>query len=422
MNKYVYPPESDILEYKADNTKTYLKTVSAFANYKTGTVIFGVDDKGNPVELKDPKALALDIENTVNDSIDPVPRFTIDSVLPNGPVELTVFEGKQKPYLYKAKAYRRSGTSTVPVSTVELNRLVLEGMNLSYDATPARTQDLTFDFLAGEFEKRTGIENFNLDILRTLELYSNKDGYNRAAELLADRNQYPGTDVVRFGENISIILDRKTTEHVSVLEAFENAMAMYRQYYQYELIEGEQREAVERIPEKAFREALANALIHRQWDVNAHVQIAMYHDRIEIISPGSLPEEISEYEYWERQVSFLRNPIMAEVFFKLHLIEHYGTGTQRIREGYEGYLQQPHFEQTEHYMIVILPVVDLVELDQTEKTIIAALQPGLELSRAQLEEKTGIEKYKLIRTLSDLSERGLITRTGAARATRYKRG
>lgn len=90
---------------------------------------------------------------------------------------------------------------------------------------------------------------------------------------------------------------------------------IYRQYYQYELIEGERREAVERIPEKAFREALANALIHRQWDVNAHMQIAMYHDRIEIISPGSLPEEISEYEYWERQVSFLRNPIMAEVFF-----------------------------------------------------------------------------------------------------------
>lgn len=73
-------------------------------------------------------------------------------------------------------------------------------------------------------------------------------------------------------------------------------------------------------------------------------------------------------------------------------------------------------------MMVILPVVDLVELDQTEKTIITALQPGLELSRAQLEEKTGIEKYKLIRTLSELSERGLITRTGAARATRYKRG
>ena len=74
-------------------------------------------------------------------------------------------------------------------------------------------------------------------------------------------------------------------------------------------------------------------------------------------------------------------------------------------------------------MMVILPVVDLVELDQTEKTIITALQPGLELSRAQLEEeKTGIEKYKLIRTLSDFSERGLITRTGAARATRYRRG
>jgi len=422
MNKYVYPPESDILEYKADKTKTYLKTVSAFANYKTGTVLFGIDDNGDPVELDDPKAFAQDIENTINDSISPVPRFTIDPFLPHGPVELTVFEGRQKPYLYKAKAYRRSGTSTVPVSTVELNRLVLEGMNLSYDATQASTQDLTFNFLAGEFEKRAGIENFNLDILRTLELYSNKDGYNRAAELLADRNNFPGTDVVRFGDTISVMLDRKRTEHVSILEAFENAMAMYRQYYQYEVIEGERRITIERIPEKAFREALANALIHRQWDVNAQVQISMYHDRIEITSPGTLPDEVSENEYWERQVSVLRNPKVAEVFFKLQLIEHYGTGTQRIRDEYESYLRQPHFEQTDNYMIVVLPVVDLVDLNQTEEAIINALRPGLELSRAQLEEKTGIEKYKLIRTLSELSERGLITRTGAARATRYKRG
>lgn len=422
MDKYVYHSESDILEYKANNTKTYLKTVSAFANYKTGSIIFGIDDNGNPVELEDPKTLAQDIENTINDSIAPVPRFMITPTFPHGPVELTVFEGKQKPYLYKAKAYRRSGTSTVPVSSIELNRLVLEGMNLSYDATPATDQHLTFHYLAEEFEKRTDIENFNLDILRTLGLYTNKDGYNRAAELFADLNSYPGTDVVRFGDNISIMLDRKTTEHCSILEAFENSMAMYRQYYQYEVVEGERRKTVERIPEKAFREGLANALIHRQWDVNAQVQIAMYHDRIEITSPGKLPDEVSENEYWERQVSVLRNPKVAEVFFKLHLIEHYGTGTQRIREEYEDHLQQPHFEQTDNYMIVVLPVVDLVDLSQTEEAIINALLPGMELSRAQLEERTGIEKYKLIRTLNELSERGLIIRIGAARATRYKRG
>lgn len=106
--------------------------------------------------------------------------------------------------------------------------------------------------------------------------------YNHAAELLADENEFPGIDVARFGENISIILKRAIFENESVLDELEKAVAVYRDYYQYEEIQGMDRVKVETIPEEAFRETIANALIHRTWDVNAQIRVMLFDDRIEV--------------------------------------------------------------------------------------------------------------------------------------------
>ena len=91
-------------------------------------------------------------------------------------------------------------------------------------------------------------------------------------------------------------------------------MEMFRKYYQYEKIEGMERKVLERVPENAFREALANALVHRLWDMPASVKVSMYKDRIEISSPGGLPAGISREEYLDGQISMLRNPIIGNVF------------------------------------------------------------------------------------------------------------
>lgn len=105
---------------------------------------------------------------------------------------------------------------------------------------------------------------------------------------MADKNHFPGIDIVKFGENISIIQKRTTFESTSVLDAYEKALAIFRDYYQYEVIQGGDRKKMEKIPEAAFREAIANALIHRVWDVDAHIRVSMFDDRIEVISPGEL--------------------------------------------------------------------------------------------------------------------------------------
>ena len=142
-----------------------------------------------------------------------------------------------------------------------------------------------------------GIEKINKDILKTLELYSDQSGFNNAAALLADDNQFTGIDIIRFGDTIDEIMDRESLENISILSQLEKTLQMFRKYYQYEKIEGAERKCIDKIPEKAFREAIANALIHRMWDIPASIKVSMYADRIEISSPGGLPAGISEEEY-----------------------------------------------------------------------------------------------------------------------------
>ena len=113
-------------------------------------------------------------------------------------------------------------------------------------------------------------------------------------------------DFVKFGENISIIQKRSTFENIS--------MAVFRDYYEYEKIEGADRKKVEKIPEAAFREAIANVLIHRAWDVETQIRILMFDDKIEVISPGGLPAGITEEEYLSGKLSILRNRNLANVF------------------------------------------------------------------------------------------------------------
>ncbi len=205
-------------------------------------------------------------------------------------ITLKVQEGLHKPYLYKAKAYRRNDSATIAVDRFELARLILEGQNTSYEELPASDQSLSFQILEEKLKAVLQIDSFTKDTLKTLELFREGSGFNRAGELLSDRNGYPGIDAVRFGDSINIILDRETYEHTSILKQFDSALEMFRKYYEYEQIRGSIREQISLIPEEAFREAAANALVHRTWDVNSHINIAMFQDKIQITSPGGLPK------------------------------------------------------------------------------------------------------------------------------------
>lgn len=412
--------ENSQLEFKENIlSKTYLKTVSAFANFSGGTILFGVRDDGTVCGIEQPEEACLSIENQLNDSLKPVPFYSLD-IRESSVVALVVEESPDKPYRYKGKAYKRHDTSTVEVSRLEENRLILEGMHRSFETLPSSSQDLSFILLESRLQSELGIGNLSEDILKTLELFTEKDGYNNAGALLADKNHFPGVDIVRFGANLDEVMERQTFEHISILAQLEKSMMAFRRYYQYEKIEGATRRIVDRIPERAFREALANALVHRQWDVKAQVRVSMFEDRIEIYSPGGLPDGVSEEGYLHGQLSILRNPIIGNVFFRLRYIEKFGTGIRRINEVYSGMINKPRFEIFPDSLSVILPVFsENAGLSDEETSLLTLLDAQGTMSRAEIEAAMGINKAKAIRLLNNLLEAHFIERYGSGRSVVY---
>ena len=233
-----------------------------------------------------------------------------------------------------------------------------------------------------------GIEQLTKDILKTLELYSDQNGFNNAAALLADNNHFKGIDIIRFGDSIDEIMERKS---------------------------------VDKIPEKAFREAVANALVHRMWDIPASIKISMYPDKIEISSPGGLPAGLSEDEYLNGQISLLRNPIIGNVFFRLKYIEKFGTGIMRINYAYKNILVKPEYRIFSNSIRIILPVIKSdYKLNEAEKRLINILTDSGSMTRNEVEKADEMEKSKTIRILNGLIDKNIIQKKGMGRATKYE--
>ena len=412
--------ETRNLEFKSDITNTFLKTVSAFANYDGGRIIFGVADNGDIIGLKDPVQSCLDIENKINDSIHPQPQYELSVQNADKTVTLMVMSGNNKPYTYKSKAYRRNDTATIEADELELSRLVLSGRIINYEDLPADRQNLSFKTLERLVKKEIGVASFNKDVLKTLNLYSDSDGYKHVAELLADENTFPGIDIVRFGDSISVILKRVTFEHQSVLDELEKAVEVYRDNYQYEEIQGISRNKIEKVPEEAFREAIANALIHRTWDVNAHIRVMMFEDRIEVTSPGGLTSGLSKEEYLKGSVSMLRNPILGNVFYRLHIVEMLGTGILRIKEAYKNSNKQPMFEIYDNSINVILPVMSNVNISKDEETVYKTLSRSYPKSIGEIAVEVPFGRSKTAALLKKLVEKKYVTVIGNGRGTKYK--
>lgn len=229
---------------------------------------------------------------------------------------------------------------------------MLQGKNVDYEELPAEDQTLTFSFLEKKAKEEIGIESLNRDVLKTLDLYSDAQGYNRAAELLADKKDYPGIDIARFGADINTIL--------------------------------------------------------------------MFDDSIEVTSPGGLPAGLSEEEYLKGNVSVLRNPILGNIFFRLHLVEILGTGVRRIRESYRDSANKPEFKVFENSIKVTLPVMNVLKLSEDEELVYKALSKTIPRSSGEITEAVPFGKSKTTTILKKLVKNNYVTVVGRGRGTKYK--
>ena len=402
--------ETKDLEYKETISKSYLKTVSAFANFNDGTIIFGISDDGRVVGIKNPIEECLNIENQINDSIKPKPNYCL-KLNEDNTITLKIHKGLETPYRYNGKCYKRNDSSTIEVDTITENRLVLEGMNISFEELPSKNQECTFDILSKNLKEAIGLKNFNEDILKSLNLYGKK-GYNNAASLLSDRNGFPGLDIVIFGSDINQIKKRITLSNVSLLKQYYEALKIFEEEYIIEKIDGGFRKKYELIPYVAYREAIANAIIHRTYDIQSNTKVEMYFDKIVVSSPGGLMPEMDFNAFINGRYSYLRNPIIANVFHRLDIVEIFATGIKRINESYDDFEIKPIFDVTESYISMTLPIKKEIDLSNNEKIVFENMNSNKEYQRVELENLTGLKKDTLIRILNSLINKGLITKKG----------
>ena len=290
----------------------------------------------------------------------------------------------------------------------------------AFDSLRSGTQDLKFSYLEKKLQETIGIGSLTDDVLRTLGLCTKERHYNNAAALMADQNSFFGVDIVRFGDSIDYILDRKTFSNISVLSQYDQAVEMYRQYYQYEVIDGVRRRTVETIPETAFREAMANAIASRKWNVNAHIRVAMFADRIEIFTTGGLPDSITQDDFMNSMVPLLRNPVLGSVFYRMHYLEQLGTGVRRIHEAYEDNRRKPVFDISENAVQVILPVPGTADLTEDQETVYGLMKTGRKISSSLASRDTGFSKSKVTAILKQLAAKGYVQITGNGRGTKYE--
>ena len=410
--------ENKKLEYKETISKSYLKTVSAFANYNDGEIVFGVTDDYKVIGIENPNDECFNIENQINDSIKPRPDYTL-KINDNKTISLFVKQGKSTPYKYNGKVYKRNDSSTVEVDEIEEKRLILSGMNISFEEMNVDEENLEFSYLSDNLIKAIGLSSFNLDTLKSLNLYNSKYGYNNAALLLADSNNFPGLDIAVFGNSINIFKKRISYAGESILKQYYDALELFRSEYIVEKIEDGFRQKIELVPFDAFREAVANALVHRTWDIKANTKIEMHPDRIIISSPGGLVADMSKEDYINGNYSYLRNPIIANVFRRLNIIEAFATGIKRINDAYKDAIVKPIYDVTSSAISVTLPIINQASLSFNEKKVYDAMKQNYSYSRLELEEISGFAKDTLIRILNSLVEKGIVEKSGKARGTMY---
>ena len=357
--------ESETVELKEVLVDDIKKEIIAFANCDGGKLYIGVRDDGTVIGLDNADSVSLQISNMVRDAIKPdITMFLhYETIVENGKnvVVVDIQRGTDRPYYLAKKGMRpegvyvRQGYSSVPATDTAIRRMIKETDGDRFEAMRCLNQDLTFEATKKEFELRK--TDFGPQQMRTLKLIDQDGLYSNLALLLSDQCVHTIKVAVFQGTDQTIFKDRR--------EFTGSLMQQMNEVYDFIDFRNQTRATIEKLyrvdvrdyPEVAVREALLNLLVHRDYSFSASAFISIYEDRIEFVSIGGLMPGI-DLEDVMVGISVCRNQDLANVFYRLHLIEAYGTGMGKIMKAYESMQVKPVIETTKNAFKIILPNIN----------------------------------------------------------------
>ena len=435
--------ESLNCELKQEYTEDIKKTVVAFANSDGGDIYIGVKDDGKVCGVKNTDEIMLKLTSSIHDGISPdltnITNLTVSKIDSKKVIKIHVERGTSRPYYLIGKGIRpegifiRLGTATIPASQNAILKMIKETSNDSFERGRALLQNLTFKYTKNEFKNRN--IQFGEAQKRSLQFIDNDNLYTNLAWLLSDQCDCSLKMAVFQGIEKSIFKDRLEI-NASVLEQLEKS---------YEYIEKNNRiraefDSLHRIdtkdyPEEAVREALLNSIVHRDYSYSSPILISLFDDRLEIVNVGGLLTGVS-YDDIMIGVSASRNPNLANIFYRLKLVESYGVGISKIMNSYADFSLKPKIEIGPNSFKITLPNVNYYKdkefiipsriddktnnLSKTEKMVVYYLQKNKKASRYNIQTAIGKSQTSTIVVLKSLLEKKIIIRLGNNRNSVYK--
>ncbi len=423
--------ETENIEFKSQFTEEIYKEVIAFANTDGGIAYVGIDNDGNVIGLADVDQEYTRITNGIRDAIMPdVTMFVRYTIQDNKVVRIAVSEGANKPYYLKGKGlkpsgvYVRQGTSSVPASPEQIRRMIKESDGDMFEEMRSMEQGLTFEAAAAAF-KRYGVE-FGSEKYRALGVTQKSDElYTNLALIISDQCAHT-TKVAVFGDESNTTFKDNKEFGGSIFKQLEDT-------YTYLMLcnktaatfKGLERIEKQDYPEGALREALLNALVHRDYSFSGSVIINVNEAKMEFISIGGLLPGLSIDDI-RIGISQPRNKKLAEMFHRLHLIESYGTGIRKIYKLYENCPLQPVIEATPNAFKITLPNMNVAP-DSVQKSgvtpqmqkVLSFISDHGQITDAEIQSLLGIKKTRAFTLIRQMREMDLVQLLGRGEEKRY---
>ncbi len=425
--------------------KSWLKSISAFANGNGGTLFYGIDDDGNAVGVNNSNELIGKISERIKEKIDPVPVFQIEPFKYDDVtlVRVDVLPGNFTPYYYKSDgnmiAFIRSGDQSIPAPTYILNELILKGTGQTYDSimTNELKGNYSFSYLSSKFYNVLNSEMHDEDLI-SFSLCDDKR-LTRAGLLLADSNKlrqsrifctrWNGVDKVNED---TVLSDLEING--SILNQLDRAMDFFKANTgnKWKKSKGETIYSPD-YNEEAIKEALVNAIIHRDYNViGAEVVLNIYDNRIEITSPGGMfsgkkvPNVVDHVTESKR-----RNPVIADLFHRLKLMNRRGSGlaniTNRTNNLFDDGANHVFFDsdndffvvkiENANYKAVVEQNVQFQEINENltsnEIAVLNLIKSKSFITINKMTEILKLSRSTVLRTTKELAEKGILIHCGS---------
>lgn len=333
-------------------------------------------------------------------------------------IEITVQEGPNKPYCLRDKGLRaegvfvRRGTATIPVTEEMFRSMIAHPRASSYEKQTSFIQDLTFEDLGKRFaDKGLPLDRERMESMHLID----RGRYTNLAYMLSDQFDQPIKAAVFPDEGKSSFLDRKEIGG-SVLQQLDGAAEFIAKHNRVSsIISGMNRKDTYAYQSEVVREALVNAVAHRDYSMDSSILLSIYPDKLTIVSPGGPHEMFTEEELF-RGVSSLRNRNLAAVLYRLELIEAYGTGIPRIGMAYRSSEIRPSLDMGASTFSITLPAMDCNERDD----VVGFVKMHPEFTRRELQDELNLSKSEAVYEIKRMADSKRIVRIGNGRSIRYR--